>query len=184
MKQLQADIRLIQDGDLSVEINTKRKDEVGSLARVFQSMIGKMSSMISNIRENSEEVIKEVDLLNQSVDMTNKATEEITRIVSGIALGASEQLESVQEVETAMERVFTEIETITNNIAFVNQDSDIAMNEMKEAFDKLYHSVEQINMVNDTVDKTAYVMKNLEEKFKEVLVFSDLVAAYPSRQIY
>lgn len=177
LKKLQSKIQLIKDGDLTVDIDNTGTDEVGSLSVAFRLMITNMSLMIKNIRNSSEKVVNEVDSLNISVDITNKTTEEITKIVSEIVIGASSQVESVEEVEVSMERVFNEIGTITHNIDRVNKESDVAIKEMLEATEKLDNSVQQINLVNDTVDATATVMKKLEDKFKEVLAFSNIISA-------
>lgn len=177
LKDLQSKIRLIKDGDLTVPVGTKRSDEIGSLSRAFQVMVGNMSSMITNIRDHSETVLREVDSLNSSVDVSNKATEEITKIVGVIAHGAASQVDSVEEVGRSMESVFKEIEHITDNIEQVNHDSDHCVKDMQDASAKLENSVDQINLVNDTVDSTATVMKKLEDKFKEVLAFSEIVSS-------
>lgn len=181
LKNLETKIELITNGDLTVQVGTNRSDEVGSLSRAFQTMVDSMSFMINNIRHHSETVVGEIDSLNNNVDISNKATEEITKIVSEIADGAATQVNSMVEVEDSMERVFTEIKKITNNIDQVNNDSDTCMNDMQEASEKLENTVEQINLVNNTVESTALVMKKLEDKFKEVLAFSDIVTAI-SRQ--
>lgn len=177
VKRLQAKINQIKTGDLTVQVDVRSKDEIGSLSEAFQSMINNMSSMISNIRNHSRRVVEEVDSLNSSVDVTNNATEEITKIVSEIASGAIAQVDKVVEVEDSMQRVFREIENITDHISQVNGDSDTAMKDMQEASGILKGSVKQINLVNDTVETTASVMKKLEDKFKEVLTFSDIVTA-------
>jgi methyl-accepting chemotaxis protein len=62
-------------------------------------------------------------------------------------------------------------------IELVNNDSDKAMKDMKRASEILKGSVKQINLVNDTVDITASMMKQLETKFQQVLSFSDSVSA-------
>lgn len=177
LKKLQAKIHLIKDGDLTIQIENKRKDEVGSLSQAFQSMVDNMSAIIRNIRSHSAQAVNDVDTLNSSVDINNKATEEITKIVAQIAQGSATQVDSIQDVEVSMEQVFEEIENITKNINLVNNDSDLAVNEMQEADDKLNKSVEQISLVNDTIDQTALDMKKLVDKFKEVLSFSDIVSA-------
>ncbi len=177
LKNLRSNVSLIKAGDLTIQVGTNRSDEVGSLSRAFQSMVENMSDMISKIRSNSQQVLREVESLNVSVDVTSKATEEITTIVGQIATGASSQVDSVKEVEDSMGQVFTEIETITNHIDSVNNDSDKGMKEMQEASEKLETTVQQIVLVNDTVDSTSAVMKKLEDKFKEVLAFSDIVSA-------
>jgi methyl-accepting chemotaxis protein len=181
IKLLNSKVQLIQGGDLTVNIETDRSDEVGSLAASFRKMIEKMSDMIHNIRDHSEKVSLDVDSLNGSIDVSNRATEEITKVVAEIASGAVQQVESVEAVENSMQHVFTEIESITKNIDSVGADSDHAVSDMQEASEKLSSSVQQINLVNDTVEVTATMMKQLEEKFKEVLSFSDSVTEIATR---
>jgi methyl-accepting chemotaxis protein len=181
LKQLQSKVNLIQTGDLTVNVDIKSSDEIGSLADSFQAMVGTMSSMIHNIRNHADNVIHDIDSLNSSVDISNKATEEITKIVGDIAQGAITQVESVEAVESSMERVFNEIESITKNIEILGSDSDLTMKEMHEASDRLNNSVKQINLVNDTVDMTSVTMKKLVDKFKEVLAFSNEVTAISSK---
>ncbi len=181
LKILQSKINIIKNGDLTVRVDTNRTDEVGRLSVAFQTMVDNMSSMINGIRKSTDQVLKEIDSLNNDVDITNKATEEITRIVTEIAHGASSQVSSVDEVDASMNKVFFEIKNITDNIEQVLSDSDIGMKSMQDASEKLENTVEQIHLVNETVDSTASLMKNLEEKFKEVLSFSDTVS-YISKQ--
>lgn len=181
IKQLRTKVHLIKKGDLTIDVASTRTDEVGSLSRAFQEMIRNMSLMIQGIRDNTQIVGNDVATLNDSIDVSNKATEEITKIVSEIALGATKQVESVEEVESSMENVFAEIETIILTISEVNKDSDCAMVDMQTASEKLSGSVAQINLVNNTVESTAALMKKLEEKFREVLSFSSSIDAIAAK---
>lgn len=181
VKKLQARIMLIQEGDLTIDVYDDRGDEVGSLSKAFQSMLSNMAHMISNIRDHSREIVKEVDLLNESAIISNQSTEKITSIVNGIAEGAALQIDNVEVVATSMERVFTEIESITDHINIANQDSDLTINDMKTASEILLNSVKQISLVNDTVETTSNIMKLLEDKFKEMLAFSSNITAIASR---
>jgi methyl-accepting chemotaxis protein len=181
IKQLRTKVHQIKKGDLTIDVASTRTDEVGSLSRAFQEMIKNMSLMIQGIRDNAQLVGNDITSLNESIDISNKATEEITKIVSEIALGATRQVESVEEVESSMENVFSEIETIIGNISEVNKDSDHAMKDMQEATVKLTGTVSQINLVNNTVETTATVMKKLEEKFREVLSFSSSIEAIATK---
>lgn len=181
IKKLNRDVQIIQSGDLTVNIETGGSDEVGSLSRSFHKMVENMSTMIHNIRNHSEKVFQDVDSLNNNVAVSNKATEEITKVVAEIASGAISQVENIDEVEKSMGHVFSEIETITTNIDSVSDDSDQAMKDMQDASEKLNSSAQQINLVNNTIETTASIMKQLEEKFKEVLSFSDSVADISKR---
>lgn len=181
IKQLRSKVHMVKKGDLTIEVASDRGDEVGSLSRTFQEMISNMSLMIKGIRESADIVGNDIASLNENIDVSNKATEEITKIVSEIALGATKQVDNVGEVDNSLENVFSEIETIIGNIDEVNKDSDQCMIDMKEASEKLTGSVTQINLVNDTVDTTAALMKKLEEKFGEVLGFSASIEAIATK---
>lgn len=181
LKKLRSIIQMARGGDLTIDIDIERKDEVGDLAAAFREMIGNMSSMIHNIRNHAEQAVKDIESLNGSADVSNKATEEISRIMGEIAHGSMEQVNRTDEVNDSMKRVFDEIETITENIDLVNDDSDLAVKDMQDASEILNSSVKQINLVNDTIDNTSTMMKKLEEKFQEVLSFSDSVEAIASQ---
>jgi methyl-accepting chemotaxis protein len=181
IKRLQSKIHVIQEGDLTIQVSDNRGDEIGSLSRSFQSMLNNMSRMISNIRFNSSEVMNDVDSLTESVIISNQSTEKITSIINNIAEGASIQLDQVNIVANTMERVSDEISSITEYINRVNKDSDQSIQGMKTATEILQSSTKQINLVNDSIENTALIMKLLEEKFQEMLTFSSSVAAIASR---
>lgn len=181
LKRLQAKILLIQQGDLTIDVHDDRRDEVGNLANSFQLMLNNMALMINNIRTNSVEVIRGVDTLTESVVTSNKSIEKITSSVGSIENGAGLQLETVNDVTLTMERVFTEIESITENVNNVNHASDLSTQDMQMATQILQDSIKQISLVNNTVEETASIMKLLEDKFKEMLSFSSSVASIASR---
>lgn len=174
-------MQLVKQGDLTVHVMNDRADEVGSLSQAFQEMLDHMASIIHKIRSNSEEIVQNINSLNSSIDTSKQSTEEITHVINEIASGASDQVESVDIVANSMERVFQEIKSITDNITIVNSDSDQAITDMKDASDILKGSITQINLVNDTVENTAAIMKQLQDKFQEVLSFSSSVNAIANR---
>lgn len=181
LKHLQSKIRLVNQGDLTVKVFNHRSDEVGQVSEALQLMLDSLASIISNIRNHTVEVIHNVNIINSSMDDCNTASEEIARAMNEIMIGAAKQVESVDTVTETLEKVFAEIKSITENITMVNQDSDTAMKDMREASDILTGSVQQINLVNNTVDTTAAMIKQLEVKFLEVLSFSDSVSDIASQ---
>ncbi len=179
--KLQTKVKLAEQGDLTLDVSSRRRDEIGTLSNAFQLMIENMSKMILGIRDNSLAIGRDIDALNENIDVTNRATEEITKIVGEIAAGASRQVENAGEAEHSMERVFGQITSITENIDLVNQDCDQASKEMLEASDKLIGSTDQISLVNETVEYTAAIMKQLAAKFDEVLTFTKNIEEIASR---
>lgn len=181
LKQLQSKMKLVEQGDLTVNVKNKRKDEVGKLSEAFQAVLDNTSSIISNIRTNTDEIINNVNQLNIGINESNKTMGDITNAVNDIASSTQVQVGSVDSVSNSMEKVFEEIQLITKNTELLTDNSDIALNDTKEASKILKDSVKQINLVNDTVDDTAFMMKELQVKFQEILTFSDRVSAIASQ---
>jgi len=181
LKHLQSKMQLVKNGDLTIKMKSNRRDEVGSLSESFQDMVDNMGGMIKNIRKNTNEVVHNINELNVNIDFSKQSTEEITKVITEIAAGASDQVESVGLVNDSMERVFNEITSITNHIDKVNNDSDMAMKDMQEVSKILNGSIKQINLVNDMVENTATMMEKLQDKFQEVLSCSNSVTAIASR---
>lgn len=181
LKSLQAKVQLLKQGDLTIEVKNNSKDEVGQLSEAFQDMLENMAFIIRNILSNTEEVIQKIIQLNHSVSDTSQASEEISKTINEIASGATEQVENVEHVSNSMEKVFEEIRNITVNIDLANAASNEAMKDSREAAELLKGSVNQINLVNDTVETTSTMMKQLETRFHEILTFSDSVTAIASQ---
>lgn len=175
LRKLKSKIKTVKDGDLTVQVNISSNDEVGSIADAFQSMVENMASIIRNIRNNTKGVVDQVRYLDDSVNVTHKATEDITRTVQEIATGSFEQVSNAEHISKSMENVFNEVERITKNIELVTKDSGNSVKEAEKASEILKDSVNKINVVNDTIENSSDIMKNLKEKFDEVLSFSKVV---------
>jgi len=181
LKQLQSKMKLVEQGDLTVNVKNKRIDEVGRLSEAFQSVLDNTSFIISNIRSNTDEIVNNVNQLNVGINESNKTMGDITNAVNDIASGTQVQVGSIDNVSNSMEKVFEEIQSITKNAELLTDNSNIALKDTKEAAKILKDSVKQINLVNDTVDDTAFIMKELQVKFQEILSFSDRVSAIASQ---
>jgi methyl-accepting chemotaxis protein len=181
LKQLQGNILMVKQGDLTVKVVNNRSDEVGILSQTFQSMVDNTAAIIMNIRKNTFHVVHNITQINDSMIETGKATEDINKAIADIADGANNQVSSTEEVSESMERVFQEIQTITQNVELVTHDSDQTMKDTMEAVAILKSSVMQINIVNDAVDHTAVLIKQLETKFNEIQSFSKLVSSIASQ---
>lgn len=181
IKKLQSKMQMVQQGDLTIKVINKRKDEIGRLSEAFQSMLDNTSSIIRSIRNNTVEIVSNVHNLNKGINQSNETMEIIAATISEISSGAAVQVENIENVSESMEKVFSEIQTITKNVDVVSKNSNIAIKDADEATKILNSSVKQINLVNNTVETTAILMKNLELKFEEILSFSNRVSSIASQ---
>ena len=79
------------EGDLTVRVESKSKDEIGELAQWFNTFVEKIQDIITKIKDSSEQV--------------GNATEQISAASEQLATGAEEQQYQLSEVSTAVEQM-------------------------------------------------------------------------------
>jgi methyl-accepting chemotaxis protein len=93
--------KILATGDLTLDIRTKEKDEIGQL-----------SSAMNNMVENMRKVIEEIYLTTSDIiSMSN----DLSTTSSLMAEGASSQAASVEEVSSSMHQITASIKQNTDN---------------------------------------------------------------------
>lgn len=77
-------------GDLTVKMETGRKDEVGELAKYFERMVDNLRMMILGVQETTEQVSASSQELSASAEQTTKAIEHSTLAIQELAEGAEQ----------------------------------------------------------------------------------------------
>lgn len=101
--------RLVADGDLSVKVEVKTKDEVGELLQAMQDQVTKLSTVVYSVKEVASNV--------------TDGNEQLSGGVQDLSSGASEQAASVEETSAALEESNA---TIEQNLENAKRTDEIA----------------------------------------------------------
>ncbi len=104
-------------GDLSKKIEIMRDDEVGVMAREFNTFLEKMKEIILSIRASAEHVN------NSSTEMTNSS--------QNLANVAQDQAASIEETSSAMEEIKATIDSVSENAKGQARKADATRNSME-----------------------------------------------------
>lgn len=143
----------VGNGDLTISIQTHRKDELGQMANSFNIMIQHLKNTIQNIQASAHEVFETSEHLKKDVDW--------------IAQRAASHATTMQEVSTTM----TEIEQSSHNSAkHATMASDMSLKAataiqmgsktVTEANEALAEIVNGISVVNDIAIQTNILALN------------------------
>lgn len=88
-------------GDLTATIEVTSKDETGQLLQAMKNMVGKLSSIIGEVRG--------------SADALSSASEEVSATAQSISQATSEQAASVEETSASIEQMSASINQNTDN---------------------------------------------------------------------
>lgn len=121
------------EGDLTLRLDVSGKDEVGVLARWFNTFIERLQTMISNVAKNAE------NLNNSSTDLSSISTQmsegadQMSNKSGSVAVASDEMSSNMESVAAAMEEastnmsmVATAAEQMTATISEIAQNSEKA----------------------------------------------------------
>ena len=153
MKDMAHKAELIASGDLTIDVTTKRKDEIGQLANALNQMLEKLRTVVNEIVAGAQQI-------NSSGVQFDSTSQDISQ-------GASEQASSVEEVSSTMEEITSNIEANTANSTATEKISKQVVLEIQEVNKKAMKAQEcnkliaqKITAINDISFQTNILALN------------------------
>ncbi|WP_170145275.1 methyl-accepting chemotaxis protein [Ammoniphilus oxalaticus] len=159
----------ISSGNLTVpKLSIKNRDEIGTLATSFNQMTENLHNLIHQVGMTTQQVAAAAEELTASAEQTGQATENITIAFQEISTGSDRQVSTTSEANTVltdisngMDRVLQSIQLVTDSSATANDKATIGAKTVSE-------TMEQMNLVQQTVGETAQVIHTLGNKSDEI----------------
>jgi methyl-accepting chemotaxis protein len=132
-------------GDLAVEVDVSRKDEVGQLMTAMQAMVGKLGQVIGEVRT--------------AADHLSNASGQLSATAQSLSQSASEQAASVEETTASMEEMSASIVQNTENAKLTDGMASTASRQAEEGGEAVGRTVEAMQTIAEKIgiiDDIAY----------------------------
>lgn len=163
------------DGNLTVQVTVDSSDELGQLGRDFNSMVGKLAAMVSNVNRvitelslianNFKDIVERgvnaAEVQSDGVLQTSSAIMQINSSINGVAqamdslsLSASESSSSTMELVASIEEVALNVETLSR----AEEEVSSSMTEMAASIRQIDASIASLVEVSMTTAKSVVTM--------------------------
>lgn len=161
-----------EEGDMTVSIKVKRKDEFSKLAAGINSMVSGMKNLICRMINVSESILKGADEVAVNSELLLKGTEEITKAVFEIEQGANMQAEDAVVCLNQMSGLSTNIELVGDKA----ENIDNIVKDTLEAVKNGIVTVDDLSKkANDTVDITQRVIEDIQKLERKSLAVYEII---------
>jgi methyl-accepting chemotaxis protein len=114
----------VGNGDLTVHLDIKSKDEIGEMAKSLNMTLDKIRQLVLVIREKASSLSKIGTDLSANMTETASAINEITANIQSLKIQTEKGNSSVEESSTAMEKITEHIDTL--NLRIDEQASSVS----------------------------------------------------------
>lgn len=180
LKELSLQMKKVRTGDFNVQLQTKRKDEIGELTHSFNEMVEDVKGMIHTVNLSSKKLTVSSEELAGTADQNSSTSELLSEAVQDITQGANRQVAIISNAVEMIQEMTTSLGTISNNLLEVSASSQTANTISINGKNQVEKAIEQIEHIKNAQFHSSQVMKELGEKSKEideiVVVITDIAS--------
>lgn len=181
LKQLTNEVNKVKQGDLTIEFETRGKDEVSQLTLAFGHMVKEMNQIVRGIHEK-------VDLLTDSsttVTVNSQETaEKNDQIIAGMELlkeGTTTTLHNAAECSTAMNEVVDGVKHISNTSIEIHELSNQSVAEASQGMDVMAEISERIENIHVSVNRSLDFVRELDGFSKQINAVVETISQIASQ---
>ncbi|MDD2211582.1 MAG: methyl-accepting chemotaxis protein [Clostridia bacterium] len=148
-KLVDASNKLAQ-GDLDIDIDIYKKDEVGKLADAFRRMADSFNEIMTNINFSAEQV--------------TSGAQEIAASSNALSQGATEQASSIEESTASIEEISTQTKQNAENANVANELAEKAKENALDGnkqMERMLKAMEEINVSSNNISKIIKVIDEI-----------------------
>ncbi|MGB4661189.1 MAG: methyl-accepting chemotaxis protein [Mobilitalea sp.] len=168
LRHMKKQLKKVSQGDLTIEIKSKRKDEFSSLALDITNMIISMKELIEKVKDVGVELVSTINLLADTSKTFVNSTDDIQVAVAEIEAGIIQLDENSEDCLGQMSTLSDKINLVHVNI---NRISEIT-NTTEQSIDTGILTMEELNAkAQDTTlitNRVIDIIKLLEAKTMQI----------------
>lgn len=149
-------LKKVADGDLTVHLTAKSKDEIRLLADGVNSMADSMKALITNVTEAS-------NALNLAAEQVSSSSETFMVTAGDIQDAISEIESGVTQLDENSDDCLTQMDALSGKIANVTDDTKEIISLTESTSTSITDGISSMSTLTDSAKKTSNITNNVIE---------------------
>jgi methyl-accepting chemotaxis protein len=145
---------LLANGDLTLNINVNRKDELGKDMVEIKGLIERWRELIGNVKSVATNI--------------SSAGSQLSASAEQMSHGSNAQMERTAQVATSSEEMSQTIMDIARNTGNIAESASRTVKVAKSGQEIVISSVEEVKKIAETVDETSAFVKTLGDRSNQI----------------
>jgi len=149
------------DGDLTMRVNVRTRDEIGDLGNNFNTFVDKLQSLITEI--------------SQVTNQLATAAEEMATVMEQTNVGVANQKQETTMVATAISEMSATIQDVASNAEGASASAAEADVQAKQSSDIVGSTVHSITGLANEIEQSAQVIEELKVNTENIGTVLDVI---------
>ncbi len=168
MRELKGVAESLAEGDFTVISNVNKKDEIGTLSQAFNSMIGNIKGLLTDVTAVSNEVADSATTLAATSEEVSASSDEVARAVEEIAKGSEEQARDAESSVTLAMALDQKLARLKGNSNTMYDSAKIANEANKSGVVAVEDLIGKTDLNNESVGRAEKAVEALNVKSSNI----------------
>ncbi len=165
-------------GNLNIRnVDSSSNDELGDMARSFNSMQGQLRNTIKKIADTAEKVADASEELTANASQSADASVNVAETVGEVANGTESQLVDIDTAKQNVNMVYDDINSMAEKAKQVTEATDSTAEAAEKGESLMEDAVAKMNNIENSVTQSAAVVAQLGEKSQQIGEIVDAITA-------
>ena len=179
--RIQKVTKKVAEGDFTQNIAVRRQDELGDLENYFNEMIKKVASLMREVQDKSNTILKVSSEIASITDKTKQTTKKVTESIQNVSDGASAQSISTQEASEEVEKLAKSLEETKDYVDGIDKMSADTGQLSSDGIDVMEDLIVRTKQTLEKSQISIEVMEEMLESIHKINYISDVIAGITSQ---
>lgn len=168
IKYILRQLRKVADGDLTVSLSSKRKDEFMLLCNGINRTVNHVKGLIVSVNEVSTNVNEAANYVSETSNTFMETSGDIQRAVSEIEIGVGKLDSGSADCLTQMDELSGKISNVSMNAEEIENLTNATGRTIATGIETVQGLTESANSTNEITHNVIIAIEELEEKSKSI----------------
>lgn len=156
------------EGDLTVNVQVRSKDEVGIVAEHFGMMMTKIRNLIQKIATTSSSVKSASEMLTKASLESSASSEEVSASISEVALRANDQSQAMEQAAELTRTMADHVMELGQMSEEVGRSAEVSSQNARLGKERIQTIASQMEQIRRVINETSQVVSQLVNQSTEI----------------
>ncbi|MEH7393121.1 methyl-accepting chemotaxis protein [Bacillus sp. JJ1474] len=161
-------LKSVANGDLSMKMDIKSKDEIGHLFHSVNHMIDSLRSMANKMNQLIHNVENDSKILNEQANISTHVTNTVSSAMDEVASGSEQLASDMVNISTHVENNDLAVRSMSDRISKIVDHARETKSVTSEGQAAMENMNNKMNMIVSQSRDSATIMKKLDNKLQTI----------------